>query len=284
MNYHRKPAINEALRSLIEEIVQEVMTEEVPEVLETLAPDAFAHPEREDHMVSALKKAKKKLRDTATTPNQASHEEAQIDVLINKLMNKRKGRATLSRSDMEKLDKWTRWMTFLPFGHAYRKGLAKYLRSKKDKVKHDPFKDFRRYQYDRDEDMTGIFEEFEELSPSSANKPANEEVEKFYHGTNLPNLKPGALILPPSKTGRVSEKDRKKNLDVVFFTKDPGSANIYAGRAVNSFSQGVASVYEVEPMGPRTIVNDTPGSTVYYAPYAKVLRKVDLPSRKKKNK
>jgi len=283
--------IEESLHALIEEIVKEVITEEVPMVFETIGPDSFMTP-GDDHMVSTLKKAKQKLRDTSMTPQQASHEEAQIDVLINKLLTKRKGRATLNRSDMEKLDKWTRWMTFLPFGHAYRRGLAKYLRSKNDKIRHDPFKDFRKYSYDQHNMPFGESTDWADMDPE-ANTPASAAVimgeddqpkdashlhqnthTVYYHGTSH-DFKPGSLILPPSKTNKVSEKGRKKNLDVVFFTKDPRSALIYAGRAVHSLG-GHPAVYEVEPQGPISVLNNTEGTTVFYAPYAKVIRKVKL--------
>ena len=71
--------------------------------------------------------------------------------------------------------------------------------------------------------------------------------EAYYHGTST-LFKPGEYILPPSETGNVSEKGRKKNLDKVFFTKDLGSAKIYAGRAKHSLG-GEPKVYLIEPEG-----------------------------------
>lgn len=96
------------------------------------------------------------------------------------------------------------------------------------------------------------------------------------------DFSPGDFLLPPAKTSKISEKGRKKNLDLVFFTKDPKSALIYAGRAVHSLG-GSAAVYLVQPQGPITVINDKPGTTVYAAPYAKVLRRVDLKDIAKMN-
>lgn len=102
----------------------------------------------------------------------------------------------------------------------------------------------------------------------------------FYHGSSVV-LKPGDLILPPAKTGKLSESGRKKNLDLVFFTRDPRSALIYAGRATQSLG-GSANVYVVEPCGPIQELNGTPGTTVYAAPYAKVVRKMKPEELRKK--
>lgn len=258
------------LSSLIEEIAYEVISEEMP-----MVTGGDVNP-----LIGALTKTKQKIRASGGNPQTVVDQEKQVDALISKLLMKRKGRATLNRGDIEKLDKWTRWMVLLPFGRAYRKGLAKYLRSKKDgPKKDDPFRDFRRYTYD------DYFQEDVDWLTQEDQAPMSEEAEtathRFYHGSNLPDLKPGSLILSPSKTGRMSEKGRLKNLDVVFFTKDPGSAKIYADRAVHSFGNGVASVYIVEPQGPITTVNDTPGTTVFHAPYAKVVSKVNLQKKKK---
>ena len=261
--------IRGSLAFLVEEIIREIISEEVP--LLTGEPD----PEKNkvNPLVGALRQTKQKLRDTGNqSPEMVLAQEKQIDTLIAKLLTKRKGRANLSRGDMEALDMWTRWMTVLPFGRAYRKGLAKYLRSKKDMPnKVDPFRDFRRYSYDDPGHVP-----FREAAMDE-----EQESEKYYHGTNLPDLKPGNLVLPPSKTKKVSEKGRKKNLDVVFFTKDPRSALIYAGRAVQSFGGGVGTVYQVEPQGPVSTLNDAPGTTVFSAPYAKVIGKVRFDKKPK---
>lgn len=267
-----KNTIKETIDALVEEIVCEVMTEEVPTVTQDDNP-----------LIGALRKSKERIRRTAD-PRTALDQEKQIDMLINKLLARRKGRATLNRGDIEKLDMWTRWLTLLPFGRAYRKGLAKYLRSKATKKKDDPFRDFRRYSYDQEEPH---FTESVASKDPEANDPVpgamfmeddpakktDQEV-KYYHGSSM-NFQPGSLILPPSKTKKMSEKGRKKNLDVVFFTKDPKSALIYAGRAVHSLG-GSPVIYQVEPQGPISVLNDTPGTTVFSAPYAKVVRRVKL--------
>lgn len=85
--------------------------------------------------------------------NQHTAEKAKADEverLLQSLVRRRGGKANLKRSDMEKLDYLTRWLRLVPGGKKYRRGLAKYLRSKGDKVRQDPFRDFRRYQYDRE--------------------------------------------------------------------------------------------------------------------------------------
>jgi len=196
---------------------------------------------------------------------------AELKALLGNLVTKKHGQANLSRGDMELLDKLTKWMKFIPGGTGYRRGLAKYVRSKRD-ANPDQFRDFRKYSYDTDNTMD---ESPEGISP--------QESEVFYHGTSFGNLKPGSLILPPSKTGKQSEKDRKKNLDQVFFTKDPRSALIYAGRAAQSLG-GTGAVYVVEPQGPVSILNSTEGTSVYYAPYAKVIRPASKNELAKKKK
>lgn len=257
-----KNTIQESLECLVEEIVSQVMSEEVP----TVTTD-------DNPLIGALKQSKSRIRQTVS-PEVAAQQEKQIDQLINKLLTRRKGRATLNRGDIEKLDKWTRWLTFLPFGRAYRKGLAKYLRSKAAKRKEDPFRDFRRYSYDQEPQFEASSNSSESIMSEDDPKIPGEQAVKYYHGSSQ-DFKPGSLILPPSKTNKMSEKGRKKNLDVVFFTKDPKSALIYAGRAVHSLG-GTPSIYEVEPQGPMSVLNDTPGTTVFSAPYAKVIRKVKL--------
>jgi hypothetical protein len=100
------------------------------------------------------------------------------------------------------------------------------------------------------------------------NKSLLEEI--FYHGTSTAlGLLPGGHLLPPNETEKISEKGRKKNLDKVFFTKDYGSAKIYAGRAIHQFG-GNPVVYAVEPEGPVELVNATPGTTVFMSPKAKI--------------
>lgn len=196
----------------------------------------------------------------------------ELKAMLNNLVTKKHGQANLKRSDMELLDKLTKWMKLIPGGTSYRRGLAKYVRSKREKDL-DPYRDFRRYSYDQSGGE--MHESPEGIMPN--------EKEVFYHGTSFGNLKPGSLILPPSKTGKQSEKDRKKNLDQVFFTKDPRSALVYAGRAAQSLG-GTAAVYVVEPQGPVSLLNATEGTTVYYAPYAKVIRPASKDELAKKKK
>lgn len=105
----------------------------------------------------------------------------------------------------------------------------------------------------------------------SGDKPIKET---FYHGTStILGLKPGMTLLPPDQTEKISEKGRKKNLDKVFFTKDLGSAKIYAGRAVNQFG-GKPTIFSVEPVGEVELINATPGSTVFMSPSAKITNKL----------
>jgi hypothetical protein len=94
----------------------------------------------------------------------------------------------------------------------------------------------------------------------------------FYHGTSQ-KFNPGDYILPPSETGEISEKGRKKNLDKVFFTLDKGSAKIYAGRATHSIG-GEPHIYRIKPEGEITWINKTKGSTVLMSDKAKVIDEV----------
>ena len=200
----------------------------------------------------------------------AEEKPADVKSMLANLVSRKNGQANLNKKDMELLDRLTKWMKFIPGGTQYRRSLSKYIRSKR-LPNMDPYRDFRKYSYDNetmDESPEGI---------------APEESETFYHGTSFGNLKPGSLILPPSKTGKQSEKDRKKNLDQVFFTKDPRSALVYAGRAAQSLG-GTGAVYVVEPQGPVSLLNATEGTTVYYAPYAKVIRRASKDELAKKKK
>lgn len=88
----------------------------------------------------------------------------------------------------------------------------------------------------------------------------------FYHGTS-DILGLDYLLLPPNATNTLSEKGRNKNLDKVFFTKDIGSAKIYAGRACRQFG-GKPIVFRVIPMSKVECINATPGTTVYTADWA----------------
>lgn len=114
--------------SLLRQLIEEIVLEELP------SP--------EQHSLAAIKNRDKQ------TVSQMNPED--FEKFLRNLVRRRNGQATLNRSDMEKLDYITRWMQAIPGGHKYRRGLAKYLRSKRDKVVKDPFRDFRRYQYNQD--------------------------------------------------------------------------------------------------------------------------------------
>ena len=59
----------------------------------------------------------------------------------------------------------------------------------------------------------------------------------------------------------------------MFFTKDLGSAKIYARRAVNSYG-GDPHIYVVEPVGDIETINPTRGTTVFAAPRAKIIDEI----------
>ena len=88
----------------------------------------------------------------------------------------------------------------------------------------------------------------------------------FFHGTSSECLK-DHFLLPPSATGVLSEKGRKKNLDRVFFTADIGSAKIYAGRACRQFG-GTPVIYRVIPMTEVECINADHGSSVFHSGWA----------------
>lgn len=92
--------------------------------------------------------------------------------------------------------------------------------------------------------------------------------EPFYHGTSTA-VDIGDRLLPPNMTGNLIELGRKKNLDKVFFTKDIGSARIYARKAVKLHG-GEVVIYRVYPVGDITTLNDSEGTTVFAADWAYV--------------
>lgn len=98
---------------------------------------------------------------------------------------------------------------------------------------------------------------------------------KFFHGTAV-KLSLGSMILPPSRTGIISEAGRLVNRDRVFFTADLGSARIYAGRARRSLGLEIAYIYEVAPAGEVICMNASPGTSVYHASRARVIRIVEV--------
>lgn len=90
----------------------------------------------------------------------------------------------------------------------------------------------------------------------------------LYHGTSSEEIKDE--ILPYTITGNIQEKDRKKNLDKVFFSKSKKSANIYAGRAFNTYG-GIKVVHSVIPVGDIETINSAVGTEVYMSDYAIVI-------------
>ena len=88
----------------------------------------------------------------------------------------------------------------------------------------------------------------------------------YYHGTS--SIVPIThLLLPPSATTVLAERGRKKNLDRVFFTRDPKLAHIYAGRTTRVLG-GSPVIYRVIPMTPVTTLRDSPGATVLHCEWA----------------
>lgn len=92
------------------------------------------------------------------------------------------------------------------------------------------------------------------------------EERNFYHGSSSA-VKIDFKLLPPSMTGKLQERGRKKNLDKVFFTTSKKSALIYAGRAVNVFG-GKKVLYRVIPMSKITVINKGKGTEVYTCNWA----------------
>lgn len=140
------------LREMIEGIIAEVLDEQSDDLKE-FAPFSSSSPQ--DPLVPQPIQTKKKRVGASMggrnidTGDMSSED---FEKFLRLLVKRKYGRATLQRGDMEKLDKLTRWMQYIPLGHQYRRGLAKYLRSKQDKVRKDPFKDFRQYRYDNNDD------------------------------------------------------------------------------------------------------------------------------------
>ena len=90
----------------------------------------------------------------------------------------------------------------------------------------------------------------------------------YYHGSSSVVLTDGTFkLLPPCVTGVLSEKGRKTHLDKVFFTKDLGSARIYAGSARQIFGDRPV-LFRVIPMGRVECLNDSPGTSVYMTDWA----------------
>lgn len=91
----------------------------------------------------------------------------------------------------------------------------------------------------------------------------------FYHGTSTA-LGIENIILPPEQTTKLSEVGRKRNLNKVFFTRDPRSAESYAHKAVKNFG-GDPIIYKVKPVGAVDVLQATPGTSVYMADAAEIL-------------
>ena len=76
----------------------------------------------------------------------------------------------------------------------------------------------------------------------------------FYHGTSTISESEYRL-LPPSISGIIQEKGRLKNLNMVFFTPDLGTAKIYAGRSMNQ-NGGTKRIFRVIPMSEIIKINE----------------------------
>lgn len=109
-----------------------------------------------------------------------------------------------------------------------------------------------------------IRELFESIQPSFFSLGGERGV--YFHGTSS-KVDIGDRLLPPDMTGVLSEMGRKKNLNKVFFTKDEGSAMIYARRAVRQFG-GAPVIYRVYPVGQVALINPDEGTSVYMADWA----------------
>ena len=87
----------------------------------------------------------------------------------------------------------------------------------------------------------------------------------YYHGTT--DRFEMELLLPPSISGVISERGRKKNLDKVFFTKDFKLAAIYAGRAARSIGGNPVVYRVVQPVNIQ-VFSTSPGVTIFMADWA----------------
>lgn len=96
---------------------------------------------------------------------------------------------------------------------------------------------------------------------------------QLYHGTSI-EVEIGGLILPPDQTDVISEKGRKKNLNLVFLTPNFNYAKIYAGRSARSIG-GNPVVYEVRPVGAK-LFKKGPGDTIWTCEYARVVKKYNV--------
>jgi len=87
----------------------------------------------------------------------------------------------------------------------------------------------------------------------------------LYHGTStVLDLDVGDQILPPEHTEVVSERGRKKNLDLIFLTPDFNYARVYAGRSARALG-GSPVVYEVAPVGLDAFRTEADGTTIFTA-------------------
>jgi hypothetical protein len=94
----------------------------------------------------------------------------------------------------------------------------------------------------------------------------NDDTIMFYHGSST-SAGIDFMLVPPTESGIISEKGRKKNLNRVFFTHDFGLAKIYAGRAARSIG-GNPVVYRVIAPVDIQCMNNTEGASVYHAAWA----------------
>lgn len=106
-----------------------------------------------------------------------------------------------------------------------------------------------------------------EITPlDSSRHPSSAPV--YWHGTTTALLPSGSYrLLPPEQTGCITEPDRARNLDQVFFTCTKAYAGIYAMRAARRYG-GQPVIYRVIPVGAPACINEANGCEVYHAPFA----------------
>lgn len=148
--------LQESIKYLIEELVQDEMSlmEMELELFESLSFESlFEDFNKDSDFNPILKVSSKNLPKSRNKLSASTPEEQEVEKLFHGLIRRRGGKARLSKTDMERLDYITRWMKYLPGGRSFRRGLAKYVKSKKDNVRVDPFRDFRRYNYNHGEEQ-----------------------------------------------------------------------------------------------------------------------------------
>ena len=100
---------------------------------------------------------------------------------------------------------------------------------------------------------------------------------RAYHGTSTAVIQDGEHVLrPPCVTGILQEHGRRRNLDRVFATPDPGLARIYAGRAVSRFGGRPVLLTVSLPDRDTETLSDRPGATVLAASGAWIIERQTL--------